>query len=383
MSDKDRIRWQCPVCNKSIVVNAKHAGKRGKCPRCQALLKVPMSKDQFQSKIHSQTLVKEADKKLSEDITAKPKPKVGSDNGSHAGMRCEKCNESLRIVRKEGKITRQPICVRCSSAPGICPICSDKLRTDVAQQCPNCFSSWHEVATSPLTIDQLAEIHDFSQEELRRPEIPPHGSEPYLEVLVDDETVRYDNIEVLYYHLIQGKLTRHNLSRWIEPKPVKSKDPIDTKYDLDRWRRKLEWRPIGEQVPGVRKYYEPEAVYAENAHVFLLLVISIPLIIITSVIAWRWEGRPGNAHYPGIFDVFLKYRLFQQLLIFAAGMSVSLTAGHLVGHGFGILIGDLIVRLKKDSILRAPDDGYVSKYEEKLTTDLSGRSESISKSNSE
>jgi len=200
---------------------------------------------------------------------------------------------------------------------------------------------------------------------------------------VDDETVRYDNIEVLYYHLIQGKLTRHNLSRWIEPKPVKSKDPIDTKYDLDRWRRKLEWRPIGEQVPGVRKYYEPEAVYAENAHVFLLLVISIPLIIITSVIAWRWEGRPGNAHYPGIFDVFLKYRLFQQLLIFAAGMSVSLTAGHLVGHGFGILIGDLIVRLKKDSILRAPDDGYVSKYEEKLTTDLSGRSESISKSNSE
>lgn len=363
MSDKDRIRWQCPVCNKSIVVNAKHAGKRGKCPRCQALLKVPMSKDQFQSKIHSQTLVKEADKKLSEDITAKPKPKVGSDNGSHAGMRCEKCNESLRIVRKEGKITRQPICVRCSSAPGVCPICSGKLRTNVAQQCPDCFSSWHEVATSPLTIDQLAEIHDFSQEELRRPEIPPHGSEPYLEVLLGDETTRYDNLEVLYYQLIQGKLTRHNLCRWIEPKPVKSKDPIDRKYDLDRWRRRREWQPIGKQVPDVRKYYEPEAVYAEIAGMIICFSIIIPLMIITSIIALRWEGRPGNTHYPGIFDVFLKYRFFQQLLVFAAGCSISMSAGFLVGRGFGILIGDLIVWLKRDSILRAPDDGYVSEFE--------------------
>ena len=164
---------------------------------------------------------------------------------------------------------------------------------------------------------------------------------------------------------------------------MKSKDPIDTKYNLDRWKRKLEWHPIGEQVPGVRKYYEPETVYAEKAYAFVLVVIVIPLIIITSVIAWRWEGRPGNAHYPGIFDAFLKYRWFQQLLVFAAGMSVSFYAGHLVAVGSGILVGKFIVWLKKDSILRAPDDGYVPKYESKLTAELSGRGESILESNSE
>lgn len=41
MSNGDKITTQCPNCNSKLAVAALHAGKRLKCPKCQAIVDVP------------------------------------------------------------------------------------------------------------------------------------------------------------------------------------------------------------------------------------------------------------------------------------------------------------------------------------------------------
>ncbi|UCC97630.1 MAG: hypothetical protein JSW66_17520 [Phycisphaerales bacterium] len=188
--------------------------------------------------------------------------------------------------------------------------------------------------------------------------------------MLGNEITRFDSIELLYYHLIQGNLTRHNLSRWIKPKPAESNNEFSDKTNVLNWKRKLEWHPIGEQIPGVRKFYEPEIVYAEKVHSFVFLPVFLLFLILTGLAAWSWELQPGNVQYPGIFGLFLKCRAGQQMIIFAVGMSISFAVGHAITLLLGPAIGSVGVWMNEDSIRRASDDGYVPTYDTKFTTGL-------------
>jgi ribosomal protein S27E len=41
MPDDDKIRFQCPHCEKGLNVSAAHAGKQAKCPGCGKPATVP------------------------------------------------------------------------------------------------------------------------------------------------------------------------------------------------------------------------------------------------------------------------------------------------------------------------------------------------------
>jgi phage FluMu protein Com len=43
MSDAEKISFSCGHCRKSIRIGAKHAGRKGKCPRCREVIRVPRS----------------------------------------------------------------------------------------------------------------------------------------------------------------------------------------------------------------------------------------------------------------------------------------------------------------------------------------------------
>ena len=55
---------------------------------------------------------------------------------------CSICNSKLRNVYKNENFENKQICPSCDLKPGICPICNSKLRTEKAEQCPNCQCSW-------------------------------------------------------------------------------------------------------------------------------------------------------------------------------------------------------------------------------------------------
>lgn len=41
MTTPEKIRFQCPRCGKRVSVPAEHAGKKGKCPGCEEVLRIP------------------------------------------------------------------------------------------------------------------------------------------------------------------------------------------------------------------------------------------------------------------------------------------------------------------------------------------------------
>jgi len=44
MAEKQKIHFRCPECDKPVSVASQHAGKRGKCPGCGAVLQIPAVK---------------------------------------------------------------------------------------------------------------------------------------------------------------------------------------------------------------------------------------------------------------------------------------------------------------------------------------------------
>jgi len=80
---------------------------------------------------------------------------------------CENCNQEKRNVYQKEEYSDKNICISCDTKLGICPICNNKLRTDKAQQCGNCHSSWRENIPQPLTSVPKAKIKETKSDEIK------------------------------------------------------------------------------------------------------------------------------------------------------------------------------------------------------------------------
>lgn len=145
MTETTKIRFHCPHCNKRFKLDSQHAGRRAKCSRCSAVIRVPeitlspdsldnlvLNKDSSRIETDSQPISKENTKDKKDKHVRKEK------------LYCPTCGELLRQVLNRRQPTGKSICIKCSVTPGSCPECHGTLRTKLAQQCPHCLSSWHQ-----------------------------------------------------------------------------------------------------------------------------------------------------------------------------------------------------------------------------------------------
>ncbi|MBA9079882.1 zinc-ribbon domain-containing protein [Rufibacter quisquiliarum] len=82
---------------------------------------------------------------------------------------CDTCNQEKRNVYQKDEYTGKNICVNCETTPGICPICNNKLRTDKAQQCASCSSSWRADIPQPLTSTPKVKVQEKQSDEIKCP----------------------------------------------------------------------------------------------------------------------------------------------------------------------------------------------------------------------
>jgi len=102
----------CPSCGRTIKCSAESVGKKGKCPKCDAVFVVPS-------------------------------PSSEHNNASgQLGLNCSKCGQQLRPLVRNGHSLERRICATCDVEVGICPECKSSLRTETAEQCPKCKVSW-------------------------------------------------------------------------------------------------------------------------------------------------------------------------------------------------------------------------------------------------
>ncbi len=114
MTSESKIRFPCPQCGKSIVVLSKHAGRRGKCPRCRTLVKVPAKTIQTSVKPLRQL-----------DMTGSLGPVPEQEVRDHMTTNADEMRISFRCPECGEKIVVLP---QYSGKPGQCPICDALLR---------------------------------------------------------------------------------------------------------------------------------------------------------------------------------------------------------------------------------------------------------------
>lgn len=158
MAKAVKIRFICPHCNKRIKVDVHYAGRRAKCSGCSAVIRIP---NLIPSPDSVEYLVLNKDSSLAETASLPVGNKnVGIKEEKHARkLYCPKCGEHLRQLLKQKQPTGKSICIKCFVKPGLCPECGGTLRTKLAQQCPQCLSSWH------LTV-----LQSSSQKHIEKPE---------------------------------------------------------------------------------------------------------------------------------------------------------------------------------------------------------------------
>ena len=114
MTSESKFRFPCPQCGKSIVVLSEHAGRRGKCPRCQTLVKVPVKTIQASVKPLRES-----------DMMGPASPMTEQEVQDHiatnademrASFRCPECGKEIEVLPQH------------SGKPGQCPICDALLR---------------------------------------------------------------------------------------------------------------------------------------------------------------------------------------------------------------------------------------------------------------
>ena len=114
MTSALEIRFHCPECAKSIVALSEYAGRKGKCPRCHTLVKVPTKS--YQTSIKP---IRKVDMTSSVDSIAEQKEQAHMSTCTDQmrnSFRCPVCGTNIKILPQQyGK-------------PGHCPICDALLR---------------------------------------------------------------------------------------------------------------------------------------------------------------------------------------------------------------------------------------------------------------
>lgn len=230
MNQEEKIRFRCPKCGRGLRLSAEYAGRKGKC-KCGAVIKIPLQSIS--------------------DHTSTGGANNTKTNLEHKQKYCKSCGKALREVRKNGIPTGKYVCLKCFGKPGICPICQGKLRTPMAQQCPNCYCAWHEIVAESAKSEPSSSpaVPTSKKPELSPPSEPPaDGTEPYIEVLLDEKVLRFDTLEKIRDELLSGNITRHHQSRWIEPQPElsDSDDVSSHRKAVEAWKIRFQWRAIGD-----------------------------------------------------------------------------------------------------------------------------------------
>ncbi len=96
------IHFHCPNCSKKVTVADEHAGKRGKCPKCQQVVIIPSLKKEEPSPLHE--ALSDQRRKGDYGVTELTKPcPFCSELILDAASKCKHCGEWLgaeRMVRK-------------------------------------------------------------------------------------------------------------------------------------------------------------------------------------------------------------------------------------------------------------------------------------------
>ena len=156
MAEAAKIRFICPHCNKHFKLDAHYAGRKAKCSKCSAVIRVP---NIIPSTDSNEYLVLNKDSSIAETASL---PARNKNNGVKKDkyvrkekMYCPTCGGQLRQILKQKQPIGKSICIRCSVTPGFCPECHGALRTKLAQQCPHCLSSWHLTVSQSSSQNQM------------------------------------------------------------------------------------------------------------------------------------------------------------------------------------------------------------------------------------
>ncbi len=153
------ISFSCK-CGKELKAKEALAGKRAKCPRCGAVLVIPVPCDGaavIRSLGAAAAEPSVADRPRDEPSIRPPplperSPPPGIEASTDSGEKaretraiCANCRSPLRRVESHGEPTGRVVCPRCDLKAGICPVCGAELGTSFAENCRRCNSWWLSV----------------------------------------------------------------------------------------------------------------------------------------------------------------------------------------------------------------------------------------------
>ena len=365
MSNFVKIRFRCSNCGKLMSVASKYAGRLGRCPGCGDSVKIPTHKEildkstKIKSVGHSACEEEKTELKIKKVLSAES---TKSEPEKKRDINCKKCGEPLRQIYKSGQPTKKRFCPKCQAKPGICPFCQQKLETKQTQFCPICYRCWHRWIPEALPL---------------LPKIPPKDSKSHIEIIIGGKIIRYDTLDLVREHLLEGKLGRFHLNRWIEPKPElqgnseRDRDIYKQKYSM--WDERRKWRAIGEgmakEQDSIQMLYEPRKVFFRWGFYIAFLAFIILQLPIAIKIGESWALKPddwfivrnaGVSDFPEVFVWMFHTRLGRTIFLFSIGSIAIPVIARIAGTIFSPFIGSLIGAVKEDSVPVPPDDGYES-----------------------
>ncbi len=211
--------------------------------------------------------------------------------------------------------------------------------------------------------------------------------ESYLQLLTTNGEPEKTEVRNVRAKLINGELTRHHQTRWIEPKPLKSdyKDEDDPDNELAKeeyraaikeWKVRRKWRPIGEGLVKdsyrIQLLYSPAKVLMQAGIFSVGGLLFVAVLIMSVVMLFQALTQPGamekldesasmfktammllvvTAVVPALRPVFFT----AAGSIFILPTLVGFIGGFLIGAPIGWLIGVCIGPF----LPKPPSDGYV------------------------
>ena len=377
MTMEGEIRLTCPYCGKGMRVPAKYAGKRGKCA-CGEVVQIPKQLSHRSKQARDGALTRMNARRKEESSRQDP----------HEQRRvfCKLCKSPLREIYRQAKPIGQRICMECFGKPGICPVCKDRTSTWRKQKCSKCGAEWDRVVT------EAEEIRQKRQDRLPPPPKPLESGKPYIEVFLNNKAVRYDSLDALRTDLLSARITRHDVSRWVKPKP-KPEDDSQEEIDVDNfekilketdfydfmemdeyhkalieWIDRRRWRPIGnglaKEEDKIRLLYHRIRVYAKYGFMIVWGVCLFILSPLCILYVMKMElnpdpESPDNILYPGLWDWLLQTPFGQRIIAMMIGMVIVLFISCIAGAILGAPVGALLAGMHEDSFPEPPDDGWV------------------------
>ena len=372
------ITFRCQ-CGKEHRVEAKHAGETGKCSHCGKAMQVPNP--------------------------LRPEPKSEPEPGQAAGglvsFRC-KCGE---VYQADPKHAGEPaVCPSCGRAIAVSRVQEHDAppRTQPAEPGPEVKTDEAASAESPSGTSPQSGVDASGPKAAgvahrlpRPPKAPPAGTEPYVQVLRGEKIIKYASLKDLRDRLLAGKLNRHTLSRWVEPRPEKTvaadaedweKEALEFEHaeKLEKWEQRRKWRPIGEGLAKeegkIMGIYNPLSMHSTNgwgiAAVISIAVLMIPCVNLSCHFAPAIDAEKsvkkvvgpivsgkGDVHEnswkstTAFWGVILRIGL--SIAVVFLGIAAACIGGALVAGVTGAPIGALVYYVRRPWLPPPPDDGYI------------------------